>query len=198
MIAGLVLAAGAGTRFDPCQSKLLAEWDGRPLLEHAIAAQTSVAALERVVVVLGAHAQEIRSAVRFGRADVVVCDHWMRGRSASLRTGTAALLDAEKVIVTLGDMPLMSASLVSRFVDAPPRARAVYHGAPGHPVVLGSEEVIALQREDREIEARELLAGGTVIECGDSPCSLDVDTRADLQALRRGLLSAAPSASAQK
>lgn len=185
MIAGLVLAAGAGTRFDPSESKLLAEFGGRPLLEHAVAAQTAVAALERVVVVLGARAGEIRSAVEFGRADVVVCDDWMRGRSASLRTGVAALRGAEKVIVTLGDMPLMSASLISRFVDAPPRARAVYRGAPGHPVVLGSEELLALQRTDRDIEPRILLEGGPLIACDDSPCGVDIDTRADLRALGR-------------
>ena len=35
MIAGLVLAAGAGTRFGG--AKQLAELDGRPLLEHALA-----------------------------------------------------------------------------------------------------------------------------------------------------------------
>jgi CTP:molybdopterin cytidylyltransferase MocA len=53
VIAGLVLAAGAGTRFG--QPKQLAELDGRPLLEHSIRAMTA-ARVERVVVVLGAGA----------------------------------------------------------------------------------------------------------------------------------------------
>lgn len=185
MIAGVVLAAGAGTRFHPSRSKLLAELDGRPLLEHAIAAQTEVMALERVVVVLGARAEEIRSAVHFGRADVVVCEDWGRGPSASLKAGLAAVRNADKVIVTLGDMPLMSAALVSRFVDAPPRTRAIYDGRPGHPVVLGPGELVALQGGDGEsVGARELVDGGHVIECGDSPCRLDIDTPEDLRALR--------------
>lgn len=186
MIAGVVLAAGAGTRFDASRAKLLAELDGRPLLEHAIAAQTEVTALERVVVVLGARAEEIRSGVHFGRADVVVCDDWARGPSASLKAGLAAVQNADKVIVTLGDMPLMSAALLRRFIDAPPRTRAVYRGRPGHPVVLGPDELLVLQHGDDDIEARELLEGGHLIECGDSPCGLDVDTGADLQALRLG------------
>jgi CTP:molybdopterin cytidylyltransferase MocA len=58
--AGLVLAAGAGTRFG-IDSKLLAEVDGRPLLEHAVAAQSAslscgVSALrgvDKVIVTLG-------------------------------------------------------------------------------------------------------------------------------------------------
>ena len=41
LICGLILAAGAGTRFGE-QPKLLAELDRRPLLNHAIAAQCAV------------------------------------------------------------------------------------------------------------------------------------------------------------
>ena len=51
VIGGLVLAAGAGTRFGG--RKQLAELDGRPLLEHALRAMTA-APVGRVVVVLGA------------------------------------------------------------------------------------------------------------------------------------------------
>jgi CTP:molybdopterin cytidylyltransferase MocA len=58
VIAGLVLAAGAGRRFGP-DSKLLADLHGRPLLEYAIRAQCAVPELERVVVVLGAHASAV-------------------------------------------------------------------------------------------------------------------------------------------
>jgi CTP:molybdopterin cytidylyltransferase MocA len=96
--AGLVLAAGAGTRFG-IDSKMLAELDGRPLLEHAVAAQCAVGALDRVVVVLGSRADEIRAHVDFGRAEVVVCEQWPAGQSASLSCGASALRGADKVIV---------------------------------------------------------------------------------------------------
>jgi CTP:molybdopterin cytidylyltransferase MocA len=117
--AGLVLAAGAGTRFG-IDSKLLAELDGRPLLEHAVAAQCAVAALDRVVVVLGSRADEIRTQVDFGRAEVVVCEQWHAGQSASLSCGASALRGTDKVIVTLGDMPRIGAHLIARFLDEPP------------------------------------------------------------------------------
>ncbi len=69
VICGLVLAAGAGTRFGD-EPKQLAELDGRPLLEWAVRAQCDAPALERVVVVLGSGAARIRDAVDFGRAEV--------------------------------------------------------------------------------------------------------------------------------
>src|SRR5438132_10270294 len=77
--AGLILAAGESRRFGP-QPKLLAELDGRPLLEHAIRAQCATPQLERVVVVLGANAAEISAAIDFGRAEPVICERWRHGQ----------------------------------------------------------------------------------------------------------------------
>jgi molybdenum cofactor cytidylyltransferase len=184
-IAGLILAAGAGTRFgaDP-GAKLLAELDGRPLLEHAVAAQCGVAALERVVVVLGAGAEEIQRRVAFGRAETVVCADWARGQSFSLRCGVRALDGCEKLIVTLGDVPGIDPALIARFVSEPPRTRAVYAGRPGHPVVLGPEELRAIEQLRGDAGARELVAGGRRIECGKPAANFDVDTPADLEARR--------------
>ena len=96
MICGLVLAAGAGTRFGE-RSKLLAELDGRPLLEHAIAAQCAVGELERVAVVLGAFADEVLVGVDFMRAEPVVCERWEEGQALSLRRGIEYLTDGSAV-----------------------------------------------------------------------------------------------------
>ena len=70
-------------------------------------AQCDAPSLERVVVALGSSAARIREAVRFGRAEVVVCEDWATGQSASLRCGLAALTEASTVVITLGDAPLM-------------------------------------------------------------------------------------------
>jgi molybdenum cofactor cytidylyltransferase len=183
LTAGLVLAAGAGTRFGT-ESKLLAELDGRPLLEHAVAAQCAVAALDRVVVVLGSRADEILAEVDFGRAEVVMCAQWQAGQSASLRCGALALRGTRKVIVTLGDMPRVRADLIARFLDEPPRTRASYDRRPGHPVVLGAEELASLDALSGDVGARELLRGGRLIECGDLMAGSDVDTPEDLRRLR--------------
>lgn len=184
MIAGLILAAGAGTRFGS-EPKLLAELAGRPLLEHALRAQCAVSELERVVVVLGAHAARLRDAVDFGRAEVVVCDEWREGQAASLRRGLEALHEADKVIVTLGDEPLLSADVVARFVGEPPGARAVYDGRPGHPVVLGSDQIRAVMSLTGDHGARTVLGGGPEIDLGGAKdLGRDVDTKEDLERMR--------------
>jgi molybdenum cofactor cytidylyltransferase len=181
--AGLILAAGAGTRYGE-EPKLLAELDGRPLLEHAIRAQCAVPELERIVVVLGAHAQELLEAVEFLRGEPVVCENWGEGQAASLRCGAAALGDEGKVIVTLGDEPLLTPQVIARFLGEPAGTRAVYGGAPGHPVVLGPEQLDALMRLTGDHGARGLLEGGPTIECAEWCSGRDVDTPNDLEAIR--------------
>jgi CTP:molybdopterin cytidylyltransferase MocA len=182
--AGLVLAAGAGTRFGAQSPKQLADFHGRPLLEWAVRAQCAVAALDPVVVVLGARSDVVRAGVDFGRARVVVCSDWETGQSASLRRGLSELADAERVIVTLGDAPLVSAELIAQFLDAGPRTRAVYDGRPGHPVVLGADEIAALTGVRGDRGARDLLHGGPVMEVGHICSGRDVDTPEDLEELK--------------
>ena len=181
--AALVLAGGAGTRFGS-DGKLLAKLDGRPVLEWAVSAACGVGALERIVVVLGHRAADALAAVDFGRAEPVICERWADGQSASLRRGLEALDDAERVIVTLGDQPRMTAGVIALFLDQPPGTRAVYAGRPGHPVVLGPEQIAAARSVDGDRGARELLRGGPVIEVGHLCSGRDVDTIEDLEALR--------------
>lgn len=186
MIAGLVLAAGGGRRFGP-DSKLLAELDGRPVLEWALAAPCAVPALTRVVVVLGSRADEVLARVSLGRAEPVVCADWEAGQSASLRCGLEALGAADgvdRVLVTLGDQPRLTAAAVRCFVAEPPGTRATFAGRPGHPVVLGPVEIEALRAVRGDQGARELLGGGRTVEVGHLCSGRDVDTPDDLEALR--------------
>jgi CTP:molybdopterin cytidylyltransferase MocA len=179
--AGLILAAGAGVRFGS-RPKQLAPFRGRPLLEHAIAAQCAVAGLERVMVVLGSRAQEVLAGVSLLRAEPLVCADWEQGQAASLRCGATALAGAEKVIVTLGDQPLITAGVIERFLGEPAGSRAVYRGRPGHPVVLGAEELAAIEALTGDRGAGGLL-GGPEIECSGLGSDADVDTPEDLEAL---------------
>jgi molybdenum cofactor cytidylyltransferase len=181
--AGLILAAGAGVRFGE-EPKLLADLEGRPVLEHAINAQCSVPELGQVVVVLGAHAAGILAKVDFGHAEPVICEDWREGLSASLRCGIRELQGAERVIVTLGDQPLVSSEVIRRFLDAAPGTRATYDGRPGHPVVLGSEQLRKIDALSGDHGARELLEDAPTIECGQLCSGRDIDTHNDLEAIR--------------
>ncbi len=182
MLGGLILAAGQGSRFGP-GSKLVEELGGRPLLEHAIEAMCAVSAVDPIVVVLGAQADVVRARVRFGRAESLVCDDWSRGMSETLKCGVRALACADRVLVTLGDSPTVTSSVVERFVSAPAGARAVYRGRPGHPVVLGPAHIDAMRALAGDEGARALLDGPT-IECCDLCSGLDVDTPEDLELAR--------------
>ena len=190
MIAAVVLAAGSGSRFGG--AKQLAELDGIPLLEHALRAVQAVPALERVVVVLGARADEVRAGVDFGAAEVVVCEDWDEGQAASLRCGIDAIDGAEAAVITLGDMPRVTAQVIARFADlaaehgSETRARAVYDGLPGHPVALGSAYFAALSALTGDVGAREVLKqiGTYKIECAHLCSAADVDTPEALEELR--------------
>jgi CTP:molybdopterin cytidylyltransferase MocA len=183
VVAGLILAAGAGTRFGD-EPKQLSDLHGRPLLEWAVAAQSAVPALERIVVVLGAHAEQIMARADLMDAEPVVCGDWESGQAASLRCGLEALPEAGKVIVTLGDAPLITPQVVAMFVDQPPRSRALYGGRPGHPVVLGRAQIAAAAELTGDRGAAFLLRGGREIEAGHLCSGRDVDTPEDLEAIR--------------
>jgi molybdenum cofactor cytidylyltransferase len=180
MIAGVVLAAGAATRFGG--RKQLAELDGRPLLEHALEAMESAPVADRIVV-LGADAEEILARVDLHGARAVVCDDWAEGQSASLRAGIdAAGPDAEAVVVTLGDQPHIATRAIAAVIagrgGGAQAVRATYDGTPSHPTLIERELFPALHQLTGDEGARVVLQGARVT---DVPCDgigdpADVDT----------------------
>jgi molybdenum cofactor cytidylyltransferase len=183
--AGLILAAGAGTRFGG-EIKQLADLHGKPLLQHAVDAMN--AALERVVVVLGHEADAIRARIDFGPAGVVVCEDWARGQGFSLRRGVAELSEAGAVAITLGDQPFITPQVIAGALDQLAgfdAVRALYGGAPGHPVVLGPRVLAAVGELEGDAGARELLARFRVRqwEAGHLASATDIDTQEELAKL---------------
>ena len=188
MIAGLVLAAGAGRRFG--SAKQLAELGGVPLLQHAVDAMLAVPALDRVVVVLGAAAEEIAAAVRFASAEPILCPDWAEGMAASLRCGVSELAAADWVVVTLGDMPGVTPEAIEAVIGActldVEAVRAEYGGRPGHPVALSRTLLDRVGRLRGDVGARELLRGARVraVEALHLARPDDVDTTEQLEAMR--------------
>lgn len=187
MIAGLVLAAGAGTRFGG--AKQLAELDGRPLLEHALRAMSG-ARLDRVAVVLGAAAAEILGAIDLHGAEPVICERWEEGQAASLACGLAAFSAVEAVVVVLGDQPRLAPEAIERVLaartDGAQAVRATYGGEPGHPVLLERSLFDRLRDVSGDRGARNILRSVKTIEvpCDDLGGGEDVDTVDQLEALR--------------
>jgi CTP:molybdopterin cytidylyltransferase MocA len=126
MVAAVVLAAGAGSRFGgPKQALLLPE----------VLRRVRESSVDDVLVVTGAHPLETD-------ARVVRCPDWELGPGASLRCGLAALDEGvEAGVVVLADGPDLSPKAVDRVVaawrgGAGEIVAASYDGDRGHPVLL--------------------------------------------------------------
>ncbi len=164
MIAAVVLAAGASTRFGAPKQALLLE----PIVQRLRPA------VDDVVAVLGAH--EARTTAR-----VVHCPEWQRGPGASLRCGLAALADdVEAAVVVLGDGPGIDRRAVERVVaawrnGAGARVAATYGGVRLHPLLLARD----VWDEIPDAGLRDLPAA--LVACDDLNAPGDVDFADDLK-----------------
>jgi nicotine blue oxidoreductase len=127
VIAAVVLAAGASTRFGSPKQRVLLE----PVVERVRRSN----AVEDVVVVLGAH--DVETSAR-----AVRCAEWERGPGASLRCGLKVLGDdVEAAVVVLGDGPELDPRAIDRVVTAwreggSDRVAATYGGVRLHPLLV--------------------------------------------------------------
>ena len=199
-VRAVVLAAGAGRRFGG--PKLLAELDGRPLLQHVLDALAE-AGVEEPVVVVRAEADELRRLVAAAHAEVVVNPTPDEGLSGSLRVGWAAALAARRdevarpapdaVLVVLGDQPGLRPALVRALLRAPldaarPLVAPRYAAGGGrNPVRVErtAEDLVVAATGDRGlgplIEAHPDLVRSIDVPGGNP----DVDRVADLEAVGR-------------
>jgi nicotine blue oxidoreductase len=164
MVAAVVLAAGAATRFGgPKQQLLLA----------GVLERVRAAGVTEIVVVAGAHELETD-------AQTVACGDWEAGPGASLRCGLAALAPAmEAAVVVLADGPELASAAIERVVAAwrregAPLVAASYGGVRGHPLVLARSEWASVP--DEGLRAREPL----LVPCDDLGEPGDVNRPADL------------------
>lgn len=189
----IVLAAGAGTRFDG--AKLLAPLGDRPLIGWAVAAALA-ARVESVTVVLGARADRVRAtldAFSDARLRSMVCEDWAEGLSASLRCGLAALpADERAAAIFLGDMPRCRAAvadaMLERVLAGAPAAMPEFAGQPGHPVAIAPQLFGALRNLTGDRGARAVLEatpGAVRVPVEDAGCIEDVDARDDLERVAR-------------
>jgi molybdenum cofactor cytidylyltransferase len=191
-VAVLVLAAGRSTRMGG-PNKLLQPWDGKAIVrisvENALRADVGP-----VYVVTGHQSDQVRAAL--SGLDVQFIDNpaYADGLSTSVRAGIAALpASIDGVIVCLGDMPGVDATLIRRLIDAfQPTAGAVavipsYNGQRGNPVVWARRFFPDLLRLEGDAGARALLRsfseGVVEVPVDKVAVTFDVDTPDDLAAL---------------
>ena len=183
---GVVLAAGAGTRFGG--GKLLAPLAGRPVLQHVLDALAS-AGVEEVVVVLGRDADTIGDAMAWRSERRVVNPEPERGLSSSLRVGFEAVGEgAVSVLVALGDQPLVSVDVIRALLETPddPSRPIVVPAYPDdrgrNPVLLrpAAFRLVAEVTGDRGLGPLIEANAAAVLEVPVVGHNPDVDTPADL------------------
>lgn len=181
-VCGLVLAAGAGTRFGGPKAFARTP-DGTPWLALAVR-MLQDAGCGRVLVALGASADDAAALVPH-HAQIVRVDDWAEGLSATLRAGlgAASRADADAVLITPVDTPDAPVAAAARVLAAAgggraALARATYDGEPGHPVLIGAEhfaELAASLAGDRGAGPYLRAHGAVAVECGDLWSGADID-----------------------
>jgi molybdenum cofactor cytidylyltransferase len=197
----IVTAAGSGSRFGSGVHKLDQLLGDSTVLATTVrnAVQTQLP----VVVVTTAARLPLLSRSLAQRDIVVLTDaQAARGMGATIATGVVERSGAPGWLVLPGDMPLVQPGTmlaVCGALDQHPVAYAQYRGRRGHPVAFAAElysELIQLSGDDgaRRVMLRYPAHGQEVDDAG---VLLDVDTPADLEALRAAHRRAAESAAGE-
>jgi molybdenum cofactor cytidylyltransferase len=142
MIAGILLAAGESRRMG--FPKPLLPYQGSTFLEHLLAVLEGQ--VNPLVLVLGAHAERIRAAVRIPDSVVVaINENYAAGQLSSLQVGLRALAaDAPAALVALVDHPCIDRALVATLISSwhesrPPVLIPTYKERRGHPLIFNRD-----------------------------------------------------------
>jgi molybdenum cofactor cytidylyltransferase len=197
VLTAIVLSAGESTRMGSPKA-LLSDFDGRPFVARVV--RTLLAAgLRDVVVVTGSHHTLIESALV---TDGLVADVRLirnrdpsRGQLSSIWAGLDARApDADGLLMTLVDVPMLASSTVSAVVDSWRRSRApivrpIVNGRRGHPVIFDRQVFGELRDAPLDQGARSVVRAhwdeSLDVVVDDPGCLIDVDTPADYRRLRQ-------------
>lgn len=130
-VAGIILAAGESSRFG--KTKQLLDWRGQPFV-RAVAQTALEAGLAPVIVVTGANAEQIESAVQDLDITVTKNEEWKSGQGSSIKAGITAItpalttprppLSAREIerriggaVFLLADQPQVTISIVRALVE---------------------------------------------------------------------------------
>ena len=196
MPPGVILAAGDSTRMGFPKALLLTP-TGRTFVA-AIVDTFTAAGITDIVVVTGRDHERIVEALASARLlappRIARNENPARGQLSSLLTGmdASATPDAEAVVVTLVDVPMVAAATVQLVVAEWQRTRApivrpAIGERHGHPVVFDRRVFAELRSAPPDVGAKAVVrahADEVVnVPVTDEGCLVDVDTPGDYKAL---------------
>lgn len=194
-IGALVLAAGASRRFGE-DNKLLAQVDGKALIDHVLDALSS-ARVAPVIVVTGWDADSIAQLVKSREVRLVHNASWDAGMGGSIAAGVAALdADLPGALIVPGDMPLLTSGVVAALIDAFEKSDcngvvypATQKGEQRNPVLwprrfFAELEALAAAEGAKSLLQRLGSSDRRAVVVEDERVFLDVDTQSELGAVR--------------
>ncbi len=197
----IVLAAGGSRRLGTPKQLLRR---GSETLVHRAVRLAAATQPQRVLLVIGAHAELMREAVADLRVEILVNDEWLEGLASSLRAAVGALGEDDASVLILGcDQPALEQVHLQRLLagatgSASGCAATRHASARGVPAVVSA----AVLRDARDLRGDQGLRGSLQRLPSDSVFLLqaaelefDLDTPADMEkAIIDGLLDPRPQA----
>ncbi len=182
-----ILAAGQASRFGA--NKLMQLWRGQPLLSYVLEAASQICP-GQVLVVTGADAETITPVCAEFDADTVSNPSFASGIGTSIATAARACeVDADGMLLLLGDQPLVTASHLGELIDLwngdeQRICASRYAGTQGPPILFGSAYFTQLSELNDDSGARRLVTDNDrVVTIDFEPAAVDVDKLADLAEL---------------
>ena len=183
-IGALVLAAGGSSRLGT--PKQLVVFRGETLVRRAAkAALESVC--DRVVVVVGNQAQQVRHEIDDLPVLVVENENWQSGMSTSIRAGLARISSEDGVVITLCDQPFVTAAVLNELISTHRKTgRAIvastYGTTRGVPAFFAPELFNELASLTKDEGARRIIASHPekVATVEFPQGAIDIDTPQDL------------------
>ncbi len=192
-VAGVLLAAGAGARFDGDGHKLRAQIDGVTVLERSLGA-ICASVIDKVLLVVGDddYRDIVESVANGHKTEIITVHspHWAKGQAHSLGVAVAYARDNgwDSVVVGLADQPLVGKATWNALAQAPngPIVVANYVGQRRPPVRLDASVWDRLPADGDE-GARQLLIDEpeNVFDVLSAGWPNDVDTADALDQVRQ-------------
>lgn len=194
-VAGIVLAAGLSRRFgDP--NKLLANFEGKPVIAHVVAAALA-SRLGEIIIVLGHDKEALREALAGHGGDARLRfaenEDFATGQSSSVRAGLRAIRSgAPAAMFLMGDQPLIAPGIIDRLISAFEASDKticlpVQGGRRRNPVIFAARYFPEILQISGDTGARGLIEANPseVLACAieDEAAFRDVDQNRDLAAL---------------
>lgn len=159
----IILAAGSSSRLG--SPKQLLKWGDTTLLEHAID-QATKANPKKVVVVLGANHDLIRSKTNRQNVEYLINKKWEAGMGGSISTGFSFVVDiypdAENILIMLCDQPAVNHHYLAQLMNTHSSSKQSiiatnYNGKPGVPAMFRRNSFNVLASMNNKGGAKKLM-----------------------------------------